>query len=171
MKKVAFLLSFLFVAAITMAQETEVTMTQANNGGTYSMVTYLENYFLGLTDCFIQEPEPAYDPTIRLQIGEQISDYGFDGWSDIANNIFPELVVLSEFDDLQIPMPDYLGSKIIVNNEILDASLLWEEDKIAITIENIGQYPYKDILENDGWKVINQNCIDEEFKDLFIRRL
>ena len=46
MKKVAFLLSFLFVAAITMAQETEVTMTQANNGGTYSMVTYLENYFL-----------------------------------------------------------------------------------------------------------------------------
>ena len=154
-------------------RESVATMTYLFQNGLSSseIWDYLENYFLGLTDCFIQEPEPAYDPTIRLQIGEQISDYGFDGWSDIANNIFPELVVLSEFDDLQIPMPDYLGSKIIVNNEILDASLLWEEDKIAITIENIGQYPYKDILENDGWKVINQNCIDEEFKDLFIRRL
>ena len=48
MKKVAFLLSFLFVAALTMAQETSITLTQQNSGGTFSMVTSLDSYYLNI---------------------------------------------------------------------------------------------------------------------------
>lgn len=148
-------------------EESVKTMTYLFQNGLSSsdIWDFLENYFLGLTDNFIQKPEPAYDSTINY---ECVDHNDYESWNEIFNSLFPDYSVLSNFDDLDIPLPDYFNCRFIINEQTLESPLLWEKEKVAITDEDIEHYPYKDILKENGWKVINLKFVDKQIKNLFM---
>lgn len=115
----------------------------------------LENYFIGIAPEALHidpviNPADMEDLPILLEVGLSTREY-YTNWSEVCvvleNNLF------KEFEQSNVPLPDYLDGKLIVDSKEIIATLVWNESKLAITS---GEEPscLRDIAKESDWTCI-----------------
>lgn len=133
-----------------------LTFLFQNNFSSEMIWDHLENYFLGilpsqLKKTPVEEKRDESEILIQLQIGEKLKD-DYHNWEEV-NALF-DSEAISDFDEAQIPLADYYGSKLIVNESEIDVLLAWANNKTVVYSGVVNPISLQ-IAKANGW-----HCLD-----------
>lgn len=142
-----------------------------NNFTSDEIWEHLENYFLGIIPENLRDDsqsalnksiENLADAPIKFEFGGDLkSDY--KNWYGVSCLYDSDIKIINELTNSDIPLADFYGSKLLIEDKEIDCCFVWYEEKIALTTgeENA---TLRDIVKTSGWQCIPIS--DVNLKDL-----
>lgn len=140
-----------------------------NNLSSDEIWDHLENYFIGilpeilhgnpLKDEIVEDNETI----LQVQIGDNLKN-DYSDWSEV--NMMFDNDELLKLDATKVSIADYHSSKFIYGTHILDISLLWLDEKIAVINDSASKLI--PVLDQQDWKyLLFDEFTAEELNALF----